>query len=74
MTSSMCFSTPAQSTSPSAVNGVTSATSTWPKGFLGVDTLQGYRGSLLDDAQVSRHLLTATSELVSKSSPAIEAA
>src|SRR3990170_2328876 len=38
MTSSMCFSTPAQSTSPSAVNGVTRATSTWPKGFDVVDT------------------------------------
>ena len=33
MTSSMCFSTPGQSTSPSAVNGVTRATSTWPNGF-----------------------------------------
>ena len=42
MTSSMCFSTSGQSTSPSAVNGVTSATRTWPKGFSIVTPL-GYR-------------------------------
>src|SRR5690606_27410869 len=42
---STCFSTSDQSTSPSAVNGVTSATSTCPKGFSGVDTIYRLAGS-----------------------------
>ena len=43
MTSSMCCSTAGQSTSPSAVNGVTSATRTCPKGFTEEVTPPAYR-------------------------------
>src|SRR5688572_973306 len=43
MTSSMCFSTAGQSTSPSAVIGVTSATRTCPKGLPECVMSSGYR-------------------------------
>jgi hypothetical protein len=46
MTSSMCFSTAGQSTSPSAVMGVTRATSTCPKGLAACVMVSGYRLAL----------------------------